>query len=217
MTILPPGKNPVSPPVRSAWIMVEETLVRLRGIILPRIEWFRIRFRLRRVERQKEQALVRLGRAVADPGRDHIWPHDALSDPELSGVIQRIRDLERHEVQLREWLEYLEDRETSGILAHLNEDLARRILRTQTILVTDDSPYFGRSIGDLRKNSPSEGVLPLTALRGNAQVEIGPGLPLGAGDRLVLLSVWKKLREIPPSTVLFEVDGGPDRQEIVGD
>jgi len=204
------GKNQVSPPIRNAWIMVEETLVRLREIVLPRIEWVRIWLRLKRVQRQKEELFVQLGRASSARENAAFWPNTALPNPKLTETINRIRDLETLETKLREWLEYLEDRELSAVLAHLQEDLARRIIRTQIILISEDSPYLGLSINDLKKTAASDGTIPLTALRGNGSVEVGPRLPLNEGDRLVILTVWKTLRDVPPTATILEVDGSPD-------
>lgn len=204
------GKKPLTPSIRSAWMMIEETLVRIRGVVLPRIEWFRIWFRLKRVQRQKEDLFVRLGHTVAEPENESFWPNTGTPNPHLTGQVAKIREIETLETKLREWLEYLEDRELSGVLAHLEEDLARRIVRTQILLVSEDSPYLGLSLNDLRKTASSDGTVPLAAFRGNLSVEIGPRLPLSLGDRLIILSVWKPLRESPPTATIFEIDGAPD-------
>jgi hypothetical protein len=191
-------------------MMIEETLVRIREIVLPRIEWFRIWFRLKRIERKKEELFVRLGRMASEPESASYWPNTEKTNPRMTGTVDRIHELEILENRLRDWLEYLEDRELSGVLAHLQEDLARRTVKTQIIAITEGSPYRGFSINDLRKSAAIEGNLPLTAFRGNLSVELGPRLPLGVGDRLVVLTVWKPLREVPPTAPIFEVDGIPD-------
>lgn len=190
--------------------MLEETLGRIREIVLPRIEWFRIWFRMSRLQRQKEKLLARLGINASDASNNGYWPNTDRPNPEISEIIEKIRELEALEVKYREWLEYLEDHELSGVLAHLQEDLVRRTVKAQTILVTDDSPYAGVPINELGRMGTTEGTIPLLALRGNPPVEIGPGLPLMAGDRLVMLTVWKKLREVPPASTLFVLDGNPD-------
>lgn len=204
------GRNPVSPPLRSAWSMVEETLGQVRGVVFPRIEWFRVWFRVRRVARRKAHLFSRLGEFAAEKNLQDYWPFTGLHHPDMTALIDKIREAERLETHLREWMEYLEDRETSGLLAHLQEDIARRTVFPQTVLITEDSPYLGLSINDIRKTAASEGTVPLTALRGNLSVELGPRLPLLAGDRLVLLSAWKRLREVPPGTGLLQIDGSPD-------
>ncbi|MCL4485323.1 MAG: TrkA C-terminal domain-containing protein [Nitrospirae bacterium] len=212
MKILPSrtGRNPVSPPLRSAWSMIEETLGQVRGVVFPRIEWFRVWFRLRRVARRKAHLLARLGEFAAGTGLADYWPNTGNHHPKMAALTERIRETERLETHLRDWMEYLEDREASGLMARLQEDLSRRTVFPQTIVVTPDSPYLGLSINDIRKTATAEGSIPLTALRGNLSVELGPRLPLMAGDRLVLLSAWKKLREIPPSSGLLKLDGSPD-------
>ncbi len=192
--------------------MVEETLSQVRGVVFPRIEWFRVWFRVRRMAGRKADLLARLGKLAAENGLQDYWPFTGLHHPEMTALIDRIRETERLETHLREWMEYLEDRETSGLLAHLQEDLARRIVFPQTVLVTEDSPYLGLSMNDIRKTAASEGSVPLMALRGNFAVELGPRLPLMAGDRLILLSAWKRLREVPPSAGLLQIDGSPDSE-----
>ncbi len=202
------GKNPVSPPMRSAWTMIEETLAQLRAVVFPRIEWFRVWLRVRRVVRQKAYLMARLGEFSVETDLQNYWPNTETQHPKMMLLMDKIRENESLESYLRDWMEYLEDRETSGLLALLQEDLSRQVVFPQTIMITHDSPYLGQSINDIRKTAASEGSIPLTALRGNLSVELGPRLPLMPGDRLVLLSVWKKLREVPPSAGLLKLDAG---------
>lgn len=204
------GRNPVPPPLRTAWSMFEETLAQVREVVFPRIEWFRVWFRLRRVARSKADLLSRLGEFASGTGLQDYWPNTGTHHPKMNALIDRIREIELLETHLRDWMEYLEDRETSGLLARLQEDLSRRTVFPHTIVVTSDSPYLGLSLNDIRKTATSEGTIPLTALRGNLSVELGPRLPLVAGDRLVMLSAWKKLREVPPSSRILKLDGSPD-------
>ena len=204
------GKGPASPPMRSAWSMIEETMAQIRGVVFPQIEWFRVSFRLRRVARKKAFLLARLSEISARTDLQEYWPYTKIHLPKMESLIDTIKETESFESHLRDWLEYLEDRETSGLLADLQENITRRIVFPQTIVITSDSPSLGQSINDIRKTAASEGSIPLTALRGNLSVELGPRLPLLLGDRLVILSVWKKLREVPPSSGLLQIDGIPD-------
>jgi len=211
-----PGDRPPLPSVGHPLAVIEETLSRVRDALYPRIEWFRVWFRLRRVSRRKASLFSQLGRLAAGDGTGDHWPNTPLRSPHMSRLIERIGQEESLETHLREWLEYLEDREVSSVLSNLQESLIRRTVTPRTLLVTAESPYAGLSIADIRKTAASDGTVPVTALRGSLSVELGPHIPLVPGDRLLLLSAWRSLRNAPPSSGLLRVEGS-DRTDPLSD
>ena len=202
-----PGERESLPPVGHPLAVLEETVSRVRDALYPRIEWFRVWFRLRRASRSKAGLLSQLGKIAAAPGTEGAWPHTSLRNPQMDRLIEKITQEEARETHLREWLEYLEDREVSSALSNLQESLIRRTVTPRILLITPDSPYAGRSIADIRKTAASDGTVPVTAVRGSLSVELGPHIPLLPGDRLLLLSAWRTLRNLPPSSAMLRIEG----------
>ncbi|MGC8529119.1 MAG: hypothetical protein ACP5OP_02830 [Leptospirillia bacterium] len=202
-----PGERQRLPPVGHPLAVLEETVSRLRDALYPRIEWFRVWFRLRRVSRRRAHLFSQLGKLAAASGAETTWPNTSLRDPQMDRLIEKISLEESRETHLREWLEYLEDREVSSTLSNLQESLIRRTVTPRILLITRDSPYTGRSIADIRKTAASDGTVPVTAMRGSLSVELGPHIPLLPGDRLLLLSAWRTLRNLPPSSAMLRIEG----------
>ena len=202
-----PGERQPLPSVGHPLAVLEETVSRVRDALYPRIEWFRVWFRLRRVSRRRARLFSQLGKLAAASGAETTWPHTDLRNPQMDRLIEKITQEEARETNLREWLEYLEDREVSSALSNLQESLIRRTVTPRILLITPDSPYAGRSIVDIRKTAASDGTVPVTAVRGSLSVELGPHIPLLPGDRLLLLSAWRTLRNLPPSSAMLRIEG----------
>ena len=209
-----PGERQSLPPVGHPLAILEETVTRVRDALYPRIEWFRVWFRLRRASRRKAGLFSQLGKMAAASGTEGAWPNTSLRNPQMDRLIEKITQEEARETYLREWLEYLEDREVSSALSNLQESLIRRTVTPRALLVTEDSPYAGHSIADIRKTAASDGTVPVTALRGSLSVELGPHIPLLPGDRLLLLTAWRTLRNLPPSAGMLRIEGSDTRDPL---